>query len=139
MNARSDRLCRVARKYALDCRVAEWAAAQAEKEYRTLFQRQQQLFSARAMMGGHHGHLRAGDLAVSSEWSSRLAAAAFDLEPAVRQARLAADICKGDAQRATGRRDIIDRRIDEAYQSEMRGADQKQAAHLAGRREAGAR
>ncbi len=139
MNDRSHRLRRVARKYALDCRIADCAAAQAERELRALVQQHQQLSAARHMMAIDCGQGRAADLAASAEWLSRLAIASFNLEPAVQTARALASARKRDAQQAIGRRDIIDRRINEAHKSEKRLAEIGQSSSAVGKPRRGKR
>ncbi|MBP6580925.1 MAG: hypothetical protein KA199_05260 [Sphingorhabdus sp.] len=111
MNDRSHRLRRVARKYALDCRIADCAAAQAERELRALVQQHQQLSAARHMMAIDCGQGRAADLAARALASAR----------------------KRDAQQAIGRRDIIDRRINEAHKSEKRLAEIGQSSSAGGK------
>jgi hypothetical protein len=136
MNAKSTRLRRVARKYALDRRIAQLALAKAEWECAALVETETRLRLARAQVASMGDALSGKDMAMGGEWAGRLDAATRNLAPSIKAAEgQSADATKA-AQRAGGQEELLRERLGSAVSAEARQYEARQA-HVRQRKQSG--
>jgi hypothetical protein len=127
MNRRSTRLRRVARKYALERRVAQLALAKAERERAALMETEARLRLARQQITPVGEALSGKDLAIGGEWASRLDGATRNLAPSIRAAEDGSAHAATAAQRAGGQEELLRQRIGSAVSAEARQYEARQA------------
>lgn len=120
MTGRANRLARIARKYAVDCQIAQRALVEAERQRASFAETRAGLDSAIARLAASPGEARVCDLTAASEWRDRLAIAVLRVDDALREACVEGQNRRASALRATGRSDLIARRIGEVRQQEER-------------------
>ncbi len=123
MTAKSQRLQRVARKYALDQRLAQFDQAKAERERQSLERTHDQLGVARRNLLPDNAPPSASDFAAMGEWADRLDRAATLLCPSIERARQSAVSEARRAQQAKGRIDTVAQKIVDAVRIETNMAD----------------
>lgn len=131
MNKAIVRLRRVARKYAIDRRLAHIALAESERQHALLTETHNALVGARARLARSTGSADAGHLAMASEWSGRLAEAMHHIAEDRHRAQCRSDDHRRLALQAVGQEDLILRRIGAMEQAQAAAGS---AAHAAGRR-----
>lgn len=111
---------RIARKYAIDLRLAQLALAKTERQRHSLAETRGDLERSRARLAAECGEVEAPDLAAANEWQGRIAIATQQLDAALVRV-------DGETQRqqvlalcAKGRADLVDRKIQE-FQRQMAG------------------
>jgi hypothetical protein len=127
MSLRSTRLRRVARKYALERRVAQLALAKAEHERASLVETNARLRSAREQLAPVGEALSGKDLAIGGEWAGRLDGATRNLAPSIRAAEQSSAVAADAAQRAGGQEELLRQRIGSAVSAEARQYEARQA------------
>jgi hypothetical protein len=127
MSLRSTRLRRVARKYALERRVAQLALAKAEHERASLVETNARLRSAREQLAPVGEALSGKDLAIGGEWAGRLDDATRNLAPSIRAAEQSSAVAADAAQRAGGQEELLRQRIGSAVSAEARQYEARQA------------
>jgi hypothetical protein len=127
MSLRSTRLRRVARKYALDRRIAQLALAKAEREREALIETNARLRWAREQIAPASDALSGKDIAIGGEWAGRLDGATRNLAPSIRAAEQSSAVAANAAQRAGGQEELLRQRIGSAVSAEARQYEARQA------------
>jgi hypothetical protein len=128
MTARSKRLQRVLRKYAIDRRLAGLALAKAEGERAALQATEAQLANARKKLTAN-SVTRSGDaLAAACEWNGRLLTASQMLRPTMLLAAENANQASQLAQLASGRTEVLQGQVAEALHNEDRQREMRAAS-----------
>jgi hypothetical protein len=117
----------VARKYALERRVAQLALAKAEHERASLVETNARLRSAREQLAPVGEALSGKDLAIGGEWAGRLDGATRNLAPSIRAAEQSSAVAADAAQRAGGQEELLRQRIGSAVSAEARQYEARQA------------
>jgi hypothetical protein len=127
MNRRSTRLRRVARKHALDRKVAQLALAKAEQERAALMETNMRLQLARQQLATMGKAASGKDLAIGGEWAGRLDGATLSLAPSIRAAEHNSAVAANAAQRADGQQELLLQRIGSAISAEAQQHEARQA------------
>jgi hypothetical protein len=136
MNRRSTRLRRVARKYALDRKVAQLALAKAEQERAALMETNMRLQLARQQLATMGKAASGKDLAIGGEWAGRLDGATRSLAPSIKAAEDRSVDAASAAQRVGGQEELLRQRIGSAVSAEARQYEARQA-HVRQRKQGG--